>query len=146
MKCGLQWLIPSAQPGLLPVSEKIIPSLKLANKQQHYFHCHRQRFASKQTLLNVCKNWGFARSVILLVCPVLLFAGVLVSSLSKRLDQALGHEEEVIQPVQPVEPYQERLPCLEPIVTATGIEIALQRLLETLCHRLQKKRAFVWLL
>jgi protein ImuB len=35
-----------------------------------------------------------------------------------------------------VEPYQERLPCLEPIVTATGIEIALERLLEALCKRL----------
>ena len=54
-----------------------------------------------------------------------------------RLDQALGYEQEMIQPVQPIEPYQERLPCLEPIVTATGIEIALQRLLDSLCHRLQ---------
>lgn len=58
----------------------------------------------------------------------------------QRLDQALGHEEEVIHPVQPVVPYQERLPCLEPIVTATGIEIALERLLETLCHRLQQEQ------
>jgi protein ImuB len=56
-----------------------------------------------------------------------------------RLNQALGLEEEIIQPVQPIEPYHERLPCLEPIVTATGIEIALQRLLEALCHRLQKE-------
>jgi protein ImuB len=54
-----------------------------------------------------------------------------------RLDQALGRQEEVIQPVQPVEPYSERLPCLEPIVTATGIEIALKKLLEVLCKRLQ---------
>ena len=53
-----------------------------------------------------------------------------------RLNQALGFEEEIIQPVQPIELYQERLPCLEPIVTATGIEIALRRLSETLCHRL----------
>ena len=53
-----------------------------------------------------------------------------------RLNQALGYEEEITHAVLPVEPYQERLPCLEPIVTATGIEIALRRLLETLCHRL----------
>ena len=53
-----------------------------------------------------------------------------------RLDQFTGLENEVIQPLQPVEPYQERLPCLEPIVTGTGIEIALRRLLETLCQRL----------
>jgi protein ImuB len=50
----------------------------------------------------------------------------------------LGTEEEIIQPVHPIEPYQERLPCLEPIVTATGIEIALQRLLENLCKRLKQ--------
>jgi protein ImuB len=54
-----------------------------------------------------------------------------------RLDMALGQEIETINPVQPMEPYQERLPCLEPIVTSTGIEIALRQLLETLCARLQ---------
>jgi protein ImuB len=56
-----------------------------------------------------------------------------------RLDQAFGQQEEVIEPVQPVEPYQERLPCLEPIVSAGGIEIALTRLLEALCGRLQQE-------
>jgi protein ImuB len=56
-----------------------------------------------------------------------------------RLDQALGHREEIIHPIHPIEPYSERLPCLEPIVTATGIEIALQRLLESLCKRLQQE-------
>jgi protein ImuB len=60
--------------------------------------------------------------------------------LLQRLDQALGYEEEAINPVIPIEPYQERLPCLEPIVTATGIEIALQRLLDTLCGRLMKEQ------
>lgn len=58
----------------------------------------------------------------------------------KRLNQALGLEEETILPVQPIIPYSERLPCLEPIVTATGIEIALQRLLETLCRRLEREQ------
>ena len=56
-----------------------------------------------------------------------------------RLDQALGNKEEIIKPVIPVEPYSERLPCLEPIQTATGIEIALQQLLEALCLRLRKE-------
>lgn len=58
----------------------------------------------------------------------------------QRLDQALGNEEEIIQPVQPIEPYQERLPCLEPIVTLTGIEIALQQLLAGLCKRLEQEQ------
>jgi protein ImuB len=56
-----------------------------------------------------------------------------------RLDQALGREEEVIQPVQSIDPFRERLPCLEPIVTHTGIEIALRRLLDLLCHRLKQE-------
>ncbi|HEY8781580.1 MAG TPA: DNA polymerase Y family protein [Mucilaginibacter sp.] len=56
-----------------------------------------------------------------------------------RLDQALGLEDEPIQPLHPIEPYQERLPCLEQIRTAAGIEIAIKRLLETLCRRLQSE-------
>jgi protein ImuB len=57
----------------------------------------------------------------------------------RKLDLAMGYEQEVIQPIHPIEPYIERLPCLEPIITPTGIEIALQRLLETLCCRLQQE-------
>jgi len=75
------------------------------------------------------------------------FAGMQRSALRRRfgpgllqqLDRALGLEAETIEPVQPRTQYQERLPCLEPIMTATGIEIALQRLLEMLCNRLQKE-------
>jgi protein ImuB len=54
------------------------------------------------------------------------------------LDRALGKEAEPIVPVLPIEPWRERLPCLEPIITLTGIEIALQRLLDSLCEKLQK--------
>jgi protein ImuB len=56
-----------------------------------------------------------------------------------RLDQALGYEEEILEPICPIELFAERLPCLEPIQTRTGIEIALQRLLNTLCLRLQQE-------
>jgi len=55
--------------------------------------------------------------------------------LLNRLDQALGIMPEPLQPVQPAPVYLERLPCLEPIRTAPGIEIALERLLETSCER-----------
>lgn len=56
-------------------------------------------------------------------------------ALLSRLGQALGTEPEVLQAVQPAPVYQERLPCLEPIRTAGGIEIALKRLLEMLRER-----------
>jgi len=57
-----------------------------------------------------------------------------------QLDRALGKEPEVLEPVVPPEPFQERLPCLEPIVTVKGIEIALRQLLETMCLRLQQEQ------
>ncbi len=60
-------------------------------------------------------------------------------SIVQRLNQALGTEQEFIQPIIPQTPYQVRLPCIEPIVRIEGIEIALQRLLEELCERLQKE-------
>lgn len=56
--------------------------------------------------------------------------------LLKRLDQALGTEDELIIPVQLPEPFQERLPCLTPVRTAKGIEMALESLLEKLSKRL----------
>jgi protein ImuB len=57
-----------------------------------------------------------------------------------RLDMAMGQQEEFIDPVYPAEEYQERLPCMEPIITATGIEIALQQLLNALCLRLRQEQ------
>jgi protein ImuB len=57
-------------------------------------------------------------------------------NLLMRLDQATGTEFEMLEPVKPIPPYEERLPSMEPIQTATGIEIALKNLLETLCERL----------
>jgi protein ImuB len=56
-----------------------------------------------------------------------------------RLDQALGAEMEMLEPVKIPSPFEERLPCLEPIRTATGIEIAIKTLLEKLCERLNRE-------
>jgi protein ImuB len=54
-----------------------------------------------------------------------------------RLDQALGNEGEPLQVLHPAEPYNERLPCLEPVRTATAIELGIKTLLGNLCKRLQ---------
>ncbi|MGF7230499.1 MAG: DNA polymerase Y family protein, partial [Arachidicoccus sp.] len=56
-----------------------------------------------------------------------------------RIDQALGLVAQAMQPVHPIAPYEERLPCLDPIRTAKGIEIAIQILLNKLCLRLYKE-------
>jgi protein ImuB len=57
----------------------------------------------------------------------------------QRIDQAIGNEEEIIKPVKLETIYSERLPCLEFIVTAAGIEIALERLIEKICYRLKSE-------
>jgi protein ImuB len=57
-----------------------------------------------------------------------------------QLDKATGTEIEILVPVQPPKPFQERLPCLDPITTLTGIEIALRELLQTLCRCLQQEQ------
>lgn len=55
-----------------------------------------------------------------------------------QLDQALGLTATFLTPLQPIPEWEERLPCLEPIVTAEGIEIAIDKLLQPLCLRLQQ--------
>lgn len=58
-------------------------------------------------------------------------------SLPLRIAQCTGQETEAITPVKPIEPYQERLCSIEPIVNAVGISIALKQLLGQLCRRFQ---------
>lgn len=54
-----------------------------------------------------------------------------------RLAQALGQQEEALVPIRISPPYLERMPCLEPVRTARAIEIAIDKLLQALCARLQ---------
>lgn len=61
-------------------------------------------------------------------------------ALLRRLYQALGHEEEFLTPVHIIAPYAERLPSLEPILTRTGIDIALRQLLDPICKRLSEEQ------
>ncbi|TDS13250.1 Y-family DNA polymerase [Sphingobacterium paludis] len=58
------------------------------------------------------------------------------AALLLRLAQFMGTKEEYIEPLQGIVPYAEQLPCLEPIRTEKGIEVAIHTLLETLCKRL----------
>lgn len=62
------------------------------------------------------------------------------NALMGRLAQALGEEEEFIHPLQPIAPYIERLPCLEPVKTRKGIQRAIEKLLNLLCARLMSEQ------
>ena len=74
------------------------------------------------------------------------FIGMKKSTLEKRfgatiiqkINQSIGHEMEIFNPIVPIEPYEERLPCLEPIITGTGVEIALEKLIGSLISSLSK--------
>ena len=61
------------------------------------------------------------------------------ANLLMRLDQALGVEIEMLEPIKSIPAYEERLPSIEPIRTVLGIEIALKKLLETFCERLSRE-------
>jgi protein ImuB len=60
-------------------------------------------------------------------------------SVLQKIDQAFGTTEEYFEPVIQTEPYEERLPCIEPIVRLEGIQFALEQLLDALCKRLAKE-------
>ena len=62
------------------------------------------------------------------------------ATLLVRMAQALGNEPEWISPVEAGEEYMERLPCMEPVFTATAIEIAIKQMLEQLCTRFQREQ------
>jgi protein ImuB len=82
---------------------------------------------------------GFTRIKNLLNVPAASLRRRFGNSMLQRLNQLMGTEEEYIQSIIPQEPYQVRLPCLEPIAHRKGIEIALERSLEELCERLQRE-------
>lgn len=57
----------------------------------------------------------------------------------KKLNQATGSQPESFITIDEINPYQQRLPSLEPINTNKGVEIAIENLLEHLCLRLKKE-------
>lgn len=82
---------------------------------------------------------GFYRIESFLPIPASVLRRRFGEVLPRQLSLALGYREEPLKPVRPLEPYFERLPAPEPILTATGIEIALHHLLEALCTRLARE-------
>lgn len=89
--------------------------------------------------LEKMQKLGFYRIADFIRIPARMLRRRFGNGLLENLNKALGYSQEFIEPIRQAIPYQERLPCLEPIVTATGIEIALQKLLEMLCGRLAKE-------
>lgn len=87
-------------------------------------------------LLERLKKLGFRTVASVTQIPPQVLKRRFGEDLAKRVRQAFGKEEEFIAPLKPVIPYAERLPCLEPVKTAKGIEMAIEKLLDMLCKRL----------
>lgn len=90
-------------------------------------------------LLKFMGKMGFKRIEQFIDLPKPTLRSRFGEDLLLRLGQALGTEHEYIEGVRPLKPYREELPCMEPIFTLSGIELALKRLLESLCKRLSKE-------
>jgi protein ImuB len=88
-------------------------------------------------VLDTLQKLGFRSIRPLLEMPPQMLRRRFGTNLLLRIDQALGKLEEYWEPILPPVPYSERLPCMEPIRLAPGIEIAIEKLLEMLCLRLQ---------
>jgi protein ImuB len=57
-----------------------------------------------------------------------------------QIQYALGYLNEPFIPLVPTMPYTQRLPCIEPITTCKGIEIAIGKLLQLMCTRLANEQ------
>ncbi|MGQ8335250.1 Y-family DNA polymerase [Sunxiuqinia sp. A32] len=94
----------------------------------------------EDTTLQLMEKLGFRQIDQLLKIPPSNLRRRFGNHFLLRLRQALGKEQESLTPIQPTPVYVEQLPCIEPIRTANGIKIALERLLEMICNRLSYER------
>ncbi len=88
-------------------------------------------------ILERLQKLGFRNIGPLLQLPASVMRRRFGQYLLLRISQALGKSDEYMEPLVPPVPYTERLPCMEPIRTAEGIGIAIEKLLAALCLRLQ---------
>ncbi|MFD0766022.1 Y-family DNA polymerase [Mucilaginibacter lutimaris] len=91
----------------------------------------------ESTVLQKQQKLGFATIKSFMQIPRTVLRRRFGDGFLLKMAQALGGEEEYLTPLIPPVPYTERLPCLEPVRTAKAIEIAINKLLEELCTRLQ---------
>lgn len=90
-------------------------------------------------LIERLRKLGFTQTGMFMDMPPAVLRRRFGPQVLDRIGKVLGTLPELLVPVQPPEPYVERLPCLDPIRTAPGIELAIRKLLETICQRLQQE-------
>ncbi|MCS6930740.1 MAG: DNA polymerase Y family protein [Acetobacteraceae bacterium] len=85
------------------------------------------------------RRLGFERIGQLVAAPRPPLARRFGATLTRRLDQALGHAPEPITPVVPPEAVQEALAFPEPLLTAPALRTAIERLAAGVCAALARR-------
>ncbi|SIN77734.1 Y-family DNA polymerase [Chitinophaga niabensis] len=93
----------------------------------------------EESILQRLKKLGFYQISSFITMPPSVLRRRFGQQLLDRIAEAVGNKAEPITPLQIIAPYEERLPCLEPLKTATAIKIAIERLLHGLCHRMKSE-------
>lgn len=74
----------------------------------------------------------------LIALPLTVLSKRFPALLCERIRQANGEIEEYFTPIELPEPFAIRLPCMEPIITRTGVNIALEKAMTDLIQQLQQ--------
>ncbi len=117
---------------------KISPLIPLGKQAEALYPLPPAALRLSPTTLDTLYNFGIYRIEQFADLPKKALYRRFNKELVEQLEKALGTREELLTPLELPIPYHERLTSLEPILTATGIEIALRRLLDMLCTRLEK--------
>ena len=118
---------------------KVTPLIPVGEQAEAMLSLVPEALRLEATVLAKLRKLGFYQIKSFISMPRSVLRRRFGENFLLRLAQAMGTEEEVLQPLQVPVPFQERLPCLEPIRTRTGIEIAIIKLLESLCKRMQEE-------
>ena len=118
---------------------KITPIIESGLQAQALLNLPPKALRLESSILQKQQKLGFATIKSFIQIPRTVLRRRFGDGLLLRLAQALGVEEEHFIPLIPPVPYTERLPCLEPVRTAKAIELAILKLVECLCTRLQSE-------
>jgi len=116
---------------------KITPLIRAGGQVDALLNLSPEALRLEEPTLAKLKKLGFSQIKSFIGMPRSVLRRRFGEGFLLRLAQAIGTENEVLVPLQVAVLFSERLACLEPIKTKVGIEIAINKMLESLCKRMQ---------
>lgn len=118
---------------------KVTPLIPAGSHPEALLDLAPEALRLEQPILTKLHKLGFYQIKSFMTMPRSVLRRRFGESFLLRLAQALGTVDDILVPLQLPVPFQERLPCLEPIKTRAGIEIAISKMLELLCKHMQSE-------